>query len=612
VAQTVVKKKPASKTSRVQPPKPKAKSASSTPGFLDLLWQRHFAKLGIAALCLAAAAALYLFYSILSTNGYVSFPVDDAWIHLTFAKTLATTGRFAYGPLNTATSGSTSPLFTFIEAVIFLFTNNEFAAALIPSILFFALSVFLFYNVVREFTALPWIPLAASILFVATPSLLVISNWGMETSLVIALLLYATLAYKRSQWITLAVALGLAFWARPDTIVFDIAIAIDHFFTKRVSNTKPALPFYLIVIGFVVLYAIFNLVLSGTILPNTFSAKLAYYKNGNAGFWAQLWPLLAGNRKMITFILAAIGTLWMLTGLLKQRTNNVAGHALAVLYPIGMIALYRWKLPYLYQDGRYLIPVIPFILLLAAFGASKLAQWFGKRSSASTIIVGCALLLVASVGAFSGMSEAAQNLAFEDSYIHNLQVQTAQWCANNLPTKAVIATHDIGALGYYSNRRVVDLVGLADPDMIKYLSDPIGAGHALHEKGCTHAALLDNWYEITNENTVYVDAPPASEIMRVYTVSDSTKFTGPKVLPIHRYLYEALAGGDASAFPEAMREATMYEPNNPLTYTLGGEILLKYRKFAEAADAFRKALALFPNSERAQAGLSQSLQFMDK
>src|ERR1035437_25510 len=43
----------------------------------------------------------------------------NAWIHLTFARTLATTGRFAYGALNTATSGSTSPLFTFIEAIIF-------------------------------------------------------------------------------------------------------------------------------------------------------------------------------------------------------------------------------------------------------------------------------------------------------------------------------------------------------------------------------------------------------------------------------------------------------------------------------------------------------------
>jgi hypothetical protein len=230
----------------------------------------------------------------------------------------------------------------------------------------------------------------------------------------------------------------------------------------------------LILCSIIVFYACFNLVLSGTVLPNTFYAKLAYYKNGNTNFWAQLWTLIAGGGRIIPFALAVGGIVWMFTE--KKRGNTVL-----ILYPLGMAFLYHWKLPYLYQDGRYLIPILPFIVLLAAIGSSRTASWFAKSTSVASIL-SIILILVAAIGGFNSMSDTLDNLSFEESYIHNLQVETAQWCAKNLPASAVITTHDIGALGYYSGRRVVDLVGLADPGMIKFLDKP-GAVNALRKKG---------------------------------------------------------------------------------------------------------------------------------
>ncbi len=563
---------------------------------MELAWLRLDPKVKYGSTIIAAAAAALVFYSIHSTNGFASFPVDDAWIHLTFAKTLATTGRFAYGALNAATSGSTSPLFTFIEAALFLVTKNEFVVALIPCILAYSASAFLLYYLVREFTNVPWVPIMGTVLLVAAPSLLMISNWGMETSLAISLLLCSMLFYRRERWDWLALALGLAIWARPDTVVLAIAIGLDFLYTRKVAPAKPGVKAIIILCALVALYAGFNLLLSGTILPNTFYAKLAYYRNGNTNFWTQLWQLLAGNGRIVAFLLAAIGVVWMVT---EKKRGNMA----LVLYPLGMIFLYKWKLPYLFQDGRYLIPILPFILLLAIIGSARSAMWLAKSVAPATIL-SIMLILAAAIGEIAGMSDALDNLAFEDSYIHNLQVQTATWCAKNLPQSAVIATHDIGALGFYSGHRIVDLVGLADPGMIKFLDKP-GAPSELHKRGVNYAALLDNWYEIVNENTVYVNAPPASEVMRVYHFTDTTRFVGPKVLSIHKYLYSLLAGEDPSSFQEAMKEAIAAEPDDALTYTLGGEVLMRMNKMDAARSAFQKAMMLFPSSERAFNGLRE-------
>jgi hypothetical protein len=442
------------------------------------------------------------------------------------------------------------------------------------------------------------VPLAGSILLVATPSLLVISNWGMETSLAAALVLWALLTYHREHWLQLALALGLAIWARPDTIVLCIAIGLDYFYLRKTATSKPGLKPVLLFLSIALAFVGFNLLLSGTVLPNTFYAKLAYYSGGGGNFWSQLWNLLSGGGKIITFALAVIGIGWCAS---QKRRGNAA----LILYPLGMIILYRWKLPYLYQDGRYLIPILPFVLLLTIVGAERSAAWVGKSISAASVLA-VILILITAIGQFSGMNGAVQALTSEDVYIHNLQVATAQWCAKSLPPRAVITTHDIGALGYYSGRRVVDLVGLADPAMIQFLKPGATAGavRELRKQGVNYAALLDNWYEIANENTVFIDAPPGSETMRVYHFTDSSRFTGAKVLAIHKYLYDLLQGGDPRDFGEAMREAIAYEPDNALTYTLGGEVMLAMNRRDAAREYFEKALYFFPESERAGRDLS--------
>ena len=48
-------------------------------------------------------------------------------------------------------------------------------------------------------------------------------------------------------------------------------------------------------------------------------------------------------------------------------------------------------------------------------------------------------------------------------------VRWGKWFGKNTPRGSVIATPDIGAIGYFSARRVVDLAGLVTPAMVPLL-----------------------------------------------------------------------------------------------------------------------------------------------
>ncbi|MBE0689478.1 MAG: hypothetical protein IH587_05080, partial [Anaerolineae bacterium] len=52
------------------------------------------------------------------------------------------------------------------------------------------------------------------------------------------------------------------------------------------------------------------------------------------------------------------------------------------------------------------------------------------------------------------------------SIIGNEMVRAAHWIADNLPEDELLAIHDIGAVGYYASRPIVDLAGLVSPELL--------------------------------------------------------------------------------------------------------------------------------------------------
>ncbi|MDP2778149.1 MAG: hypothetical protein Q8O48_10950, partial [Anaerolineales bacterium] len=77
--------------------------------------QRHLAIIALAVLLIAA---VYLLASRLTYA--IGFPLDDSWIHQTYARSLAWNGEWAFRP-GLLSAGSTSPLWSALLAIGFLF-----------------------------------------------------------------------------------------------------------------------------------------------------------------------------------------------------------------------------------------------------------------------------------------------------------------------------------------------------------------------------------------------------------------------------------------------------------------------------------------------------------
>jgi hypothetical protein len=67
-----------------------------------------------------SALAAVLFYLVVSALNFgLGFPLDDAWIHLTYARNLAEHGEWAFR-LGEQSAGSTAPLWTALLTTGFL------------------------------------------------------------------------------------------------------------------------------------------------------------------------------------------------------------------------------------------------------------------------------------------------------------------------------------------------------------------------------------------------------------------------------------------------------------------------------------------------------------
>ncbi len=217
--------------------------------------------------------------------------------------------------------------------------------------------------------------------------------------------------------------------------------------------------------AFAAAYGVWNSVLSGTVLPNTYAAKLTYYGSGSSDFGAELLRFLTDGHLMPFVLLAGVGALNVVVRILRRKPQAYLVHLLWIL---ALTSAYWLKLPHLYQEGRYLMPLLPFVLMLGVDGLesvlARLESAFHllKRNSwrvAVTTACGGALVIqfvAADMTKSRGYAGACK-------YIEDRQVTTARWISSHLPEDAIVATHDVGAVAFYGGRRIADMVGLVSP-----------------------------------------------------------------------------------------------------------------------------------------------------
>jgi hypothetical protein len=73
-------------------------------------------------------------------------------------------------------------------------------------------------------------------------------------------------------------------------------------------------------------------------------------------------------------------------------------------------------------------------------------------------------------------------------------VRAAVWVAESTEPDALVAAHDIGALGYFGNRKLIDLAGLVSPEVIPFIRDEGAIAAYLNEHEADYLVTFPGWY----------------------------------------------------------------------------------------------------------------------
>ncbi len=425
----------------------------------------------------------------LLSNG-VGFPLDDSWIHLTYARSLAEGRGWSYG-LNPPSAGSTSVLWTLLLVPGFWLGESGFY------IWTMGLS-FVVYSVLTFCTLLLFKTRSGarieSTLFLGAIvalewHLLWASGSGMETLLaalgyVAAFLLITA---ERPKFILVGMAVGALSAIRPDgiTIIGPAVVVLVWKIVETKANWRSVIWLLLGLSILVLPMILHNYALAGSPFPNTLTAKVLEYSET-----LQL-PFLTKAVRLLSVFITGVGA-FLVPGfcyrlyfaLKKKEIWSLTFFA----WFFGFILIYIFRLPVNYQHGRYLIPLIPMFLFFGYWGT---VEFFGKWKY-SKIFHAC-VLVIGVAFATLGVKTYSNDVAT----INNLMVNPAKWVNESTKEGSLIAAHDIGALGFYGNREIVDLAGLIEPSVIPIIRDEAALVDFIHESNSEYLLVFSDWYGFT-------------------------------------------------------------------------------------------------------------------
>jgi arabinofuranosyltransferase len=424
---------------------------------------------------------------------FVGFPLDDAWIHQTYARNLGRYHQFAYN-LGEPSVGSTSPLWTLLLTAPHALGLDPRPYTYLLGGVFLALTGWIIYRLTRLLfphdKLAPWLTCAFCLL-----------EWhmawaafsGMETILFVFLSLLALERYLADERpLVIGLLSGLLTLTRPEGLILTLLLLIDTFsrrFTGAPPQTWRQLGQYVValLLGFLVPvapYLALNVTVTGNLFPNTFYAKQAEYEElvASLPIWVR-WTRVAAAPLVGAQIL-------LIPGFIYAAYKGFALAERRILLPLAwwfaLVSLYAVRLPVTYQHGRYLIPSIPVLLLLGVWGTRNLPGL--HRIVRQVLFISIPLLLL--IFWVRGAQQYATDVRIIDSEL----TAAGRWIRANTTPDAIIGAHDIGAVGYFSERFLVDTAGLITPEVIPFIRDEDRVLDFLEQKDVDFVVIFPSWY----------------------------------------------------------------------------------------------------------------------
>jgi hypothetical protein len=315
-------------------------SKSSHQNKRNLVWQSKL----ILILATLASIGVYIWYSAIS--GRIGFPLDDSWIHQTFARNLALSGEWSFFA-GQRSGGSTAPIWSALLSIGFLldlspFLWTYFIGGLILFCIAFYAETTLRFLIHDYKSIIPWVGLLIAFEW----HLVWASVSGMEILLhaLMAFYILISLIKRTFNWLALGILTGICIWVRPDGVtllgpIIFVAILSQQTWKRRIVAIASVIGGFVV---FLIPYVMFNYFAAGTPLPTTFYAKQAEY-----GYWQNM-PIFARFGDVILKLLAGPGIV-LLPGVIISTgwaiRNKEWGFISSLLWMVGFLGIYSFRMP---------------------------------------------------------------------------------------------------------------------------------------------------------------------------------------------------------------------------------------------------------------------------
>jgi hypothetical protein len=393
------------------------------------------------------------------------FAYDDPFITYRYAENLRRGLGFVYNPGERVLS-TTTPLFALLLALLGNIWPDLPQLANLISAFSLAVGGLLMWDLGQSWkTALvSW----TGLLLFPTFSLLIITL-GSETSLYLALCLAAIALYARQRLGGAVILASLAILTRSDGILLAFILASDYLWVNRkqlgVWSFWRGLPWISIAIatGLLLIWHSFAWAYFGSPLPVTLASKQAQglmsisqkFAPGLmkiAGWYAPYWQYWV---QLGVVIIGLVGVVFV-----ERRWFIMI--AWAVLYFLAYTLLgvtsYYW----------YYAPLVPGWVVAIGLGLtliSRLPLWGALRRSSWGTCVRYGLVVIFLLVFLAAQVSNLDRIRKTPDARAEIYRAVGTWLSENIPPDASVGALEVGIIGYYAQRPMVDFAGLIQPEI---------------------------------------------------------------------------------------------------------------------------------------------------
>jgi hypothetical protein len=407
--------------------------------------------------------------------------VDDAYISLDYARTLAFHGQWGAVPGIPANS-ATSPLNVLLLGAVTAVVRSPMAAMwalALANAALLALGLIRLGTSWRVGDRFAWI---AAPLLIVNP--IIASSTGLETGMTVTLLVWLLDAGARGRWRTFGWLAGVGVVLRPDLVIVVAVVWLLHPALRRPSPLRAvaATTWRAALVG-LPWYA-FSWLYFGSAIPDTLAVKRSQdWGHFDVGLWQRYYPLFPWA---VTAVLtsAAAGAIALVAApalwrsrfrpvVLSVTAGGLSGLAYYAAYTQLRVPPYFWY---------YAIPLAS-LTLVAAFGVSAASVLLARPGLAAqrTKFVGRALATVGGTALLAPMlapwaSGLSNHLPLREAPVHGNWALASQYraigqdLAERLPEGAVVrSAGEFGTILYYCQCTLIDRLdqrGLIMPDLL--------------------------------------------------------------------------------------------------------------------------------------------------